>query len=271
MADVLERILAAKADEIAHARERRPEADLRAAVAGGMDRPRDFAGALRACIARDAPAVIAEIKKASPSRGLMREDFDAAAIAREYRDHGAACISVLTDEKFFQGCSAHLVAARAASGLPVLRKDFILDAYQVWESRAMGADCILLIAAALDDARLSEFQALATELGMSALIEVHDAAEMERVARTGAFLIGINNRNLRTFETSLDVTLQLKSRLPAGALLVTESGIHAPENIALMRSHGVNAFLVGEALMRAPHPGEALSALLSGVRPGTDA
>jgi indole-3-glycerol phosphate synthase len=266
MADILDTILAEKAKEVADLLSRKPPSALRTeAEAAQCSHPvRDFAGALRARVALNEPAVIAEIKKASPSRGVIRADFDVAVIARSYAGNGAACLSVLTDEEFFQGRGEYLATARAACELPVLRKDFVIAESQVWEARALGADCILLIVAALDDARLSAFQTLATELGMAVLVEVHNAAEMERAAKADARLVGINNRDLRSFETRLETTLELKSGLPPGALLVTESGIHAPGHVALMRANGVNAFLVGEAFMRAPDPGAALANLFFG-------
>jgi indole-3-glycerol phosphate synthase len=205
--------------------------------------------------------VIAEVKKASPSKGVLREVFDPAKIAAAYARHGAACLSVLTDERFFQGSSAALAAARAACSLPVLRKDFIIDALQVDEAGAMGADAILLIVACLDDAQLRDLEAQAHALGLAVLVEVHDGAELERALRLTTPLVGINNRNLRSFEVSLDVTLGLLDRLPPGRVVVTESGILVRADVERLRGHGVNAFLVGEAFMRAPDPGEALSAL----------
>jgi indole-3-glycerol phosphate synthase len=223
--------------------------------------PRGFAAALRRKIADGHPAVIAEVKKASPSRGVIRSDFHPADIARSYAAGGAACLSVLTDMDFFQGADAYLREARDACALPVLRKDFTIDAYQIHEARALGADCILLIVAALDDAALAEFSALAHKLGMDVLIEAHDAQELERALATPARLIGINNRDLRTFETSLDITLALRDRVPADRLLITESGIHTRADVARMRAASVNAFLVGEAFMRADDPGAELQAL----------
>jgi indole-3-glycerol phosphate synthase len=222
---------------------------------------RDFAGALRARLDRGAAAVIAEIKRASPSKGLLRADFDPSAIARSYVAGGAACLSVLTDATFFQGSADHLRAARAACVLPILRKDFVVDPYQVFEARAMGADCILLIVAALETAQMLELERTAQSLGLAVLAEVHDGAELERAARLAAPLLGINNRNLRTFETRLETTLDLLPRVPAGRLLVTESGILAPRDVARMRAGGVHAFLVGEAFMRAADPGAALREL----------
>ena len=260
MSDILQTILARKAQEIRERGTRTSLAQLRARAA---DAPttRGFARALRAQIAMGKPAVIAEIKKASPSKGVIRADFHPEQIARSYEAGGAACLSVLTDVDFFQGADAYLVAARANCGLPVLRKDFTIDAYQVYEARALGADCILLIVAALDDMQLSELSELAQTLGMDVLVEVHDGAELDRALQTSASLIGINNRNLRTFDTSLDATLQLRERVPSERLLVTESGIHTREDALRMRAAGVNAFLVGEAFMRAPDPGAELRKL----------
>ena len=260
MSDILDKILQLKAQEVAAAKVLRPLAETRAA-AEAAPRPRDFTGALRAKISEGKPAVIAEIKKASPSRGVIRENFDPAAIAASYAAHGAACLSVLTDAPFFQGASEHLIAARAAAGIPALRKDFMLDAYQVYEARAWGADCILLIVAALDAAQLLELEALAQSLGMAVLVEVHDRTELEVALRLSTPLVGINNRDLRTFVTSLDTTLQLLPAVPAERVVVTESGIVAAEHVERLRRHGVGAFLVGEAFMRAPDPGKALEEL----------
>ena len=223
--------------------------------------PRGFVAALRREIEAGRPAVIAEIKKASPSKGLLRADFHPAQIARSYAEHGATCLSVLTDVEFFQGADDFLVQARAACALPVLRKDFIVDPYQVYEARVMGADCILLIVAALGDAQLLELNALAHELHLDVLVEVHDGTELERALTLNTPLIGINNRNLRTFETRLQTTLELLPQIPDDCLVVTESGIHTPADVALMRQHGVHAFLIGEAFMRAPDPGVALGRL----------
>jgi indole-3-glycerol phosphate synthase len=260
--DILKKIVARKQEEIAARRVSVAESEL-VQRAGGADTPRGFAAALAAKVAAGVPAVIAEIKKASPSKGVLREDFRPAEIARSYAAGGAACLSVLTDVDFFQGSDAYLQHARAACDLPVIRKDFIVDPYQVVEARAIGADCILLIAACLDDGQMDRLNDLAQELGMDVLIEVHDGQELERALRTGNLLIGINNRNLRTFEVTLATTLDLLSRIPGDRLVVTESGILAPEDVRLMREHKVNAFLVGEALMRADDPGARLAELFA--------
>ena len=260
MSDILQKIVAVKREEVAAARARRDQASLRrdAESLGGV---RDFLGSLRARIAAGQGGVIAEIKKASPSKGVLREHFVPADIAASYEHHGAACLSVLTDVQFFQGATAYLEQARAACALPVLRKDFIIDAYQVFEARAMGADCILLIAACLNDAQMADLEAQAHALGMAVLVEVHDGAELERALRLKTPLVGINNRNLRTFEVTLDTTLGLLKHLPADRLLVTESGILARPDVHRMRDAGVHAFLVGEAFMRAADPGAALADL----------
>ena len=260
MADILQRILAVKAAEIAVAKATRPPAGLRA-EAEAAAKPRDFVAALRAKGAAGAAAVIAEIKKASPSKGVLRENFDPAAIAASYARHGAACLSVLTDAQFFQGSPDCLKQARAACTLPVLRKDFVLEPYQVFEARAMGADCILLIVAALDVARMRELEAAAHSLGMAVLVEVHNAAELERALELNTPLVGVNNRNLRTFDTRLDVTLDLLPRIPDDRIVITESGILKPRDVALMRGRGVNCFLIGEAFMRALDPGVELARL----------
>ena len=251
---VLGRILQDKAAEVARAKAAVPLAQIRARAEGAPN-TRDFAGALRARIDVGAAGVIAEIKKASPSKGVLRQHFDAEAIAQSYARHGAACLSVLTDENYFQGSAADLVRARRVSGLPVLRKDFIVDAYQILEARAMGADCVLLIVAALDFARLRDFETLARELGLSVLVEVHERRELDLALELSTPLIGINNRNLRSFETSLDVTLGLLGSVPPGRLIVTESGISTAEDVKRMRNNGIDAFLVGEAFMRAADPG----------------
>jgi indole-3-glycerol phosphate synthase len=260
VSDILTRILAAKAEEVAAARAALPLDAMRERALAASP-PRDFVGALRAKLAGSGPAVIAEIKRASPSRGVLREDFDPARIAKSYAAHGATCLSVLTDRQFFQGAPEHLSAAREASGLPVLCKDFTVDPYQLHAARALGADCILLIVAALDDARMRELETGARDLGMAVLVEVHDAAELDRALALATPLIGINNRNLRTFETRLETTLALLPRVPADRLVITESGILAREHVALLRGRGVHAFLVGEAFMRAPDPGSALADL----------
>ncbi len=260
MADFLEKILAVKAEEVAKAK--RSEAAVRR-EAESAEKPRDFVGALRAKIAAGRPAVIAEIKKASPSKGVLRERFDPAAIARSYAQHGAACLSVLTDERFFQGHAGDLAAARGACDLPALRKDFVIDPYQVYESRAMGADCILLIVAALEPSQMRELEAASASLGMAVLVEVHDQPELDAALDLATPLIGVNNRNLRSFETSLDTTLELLTRVPTSRLIVTESGIHAPIDVARLRQAGVQAFLVGEAFMRAGDPGKELERIFS--------
>jgi len=262
--DILKKILRRKAEEIAVRVGKAPLADLRQ-QAESSPPPRDFIAALRAKIATGQAAVIAEIKKASPSRGVLRDPFDPAAIAAAYARSGAACLSVLTDVDFFQGADEYLQQARAACPLPVLRKDFVIDPYQVYEARVLGADCILLIVAALDDARLGALLQLAGDLQMAALVEVHDAEEMQRALATPAALIGVNNRNLRTFETALTTTFELMQDFPADRLLVTESGIHSREDVWQMREREVHAFLVGEAFMQAPDPGQKLSTLFDTV------
>jgi len=262
MTDILQRIVAVKHEEVARAKAARDLGSMRAAARERRD-VRPFEAALRERIAQGHAAVIAEIKKASPSKGVLRERFVPREIAASYARHGAACLSVLTDQPFFQGAAAYLDEARAACGLPALRKDFIVDEYQVHEARALGADCILLIAACLADSRLAEFEACAHELGMAVLVEVHDAAELERALRLRTPLVGVNNRNLRTFEVSLQTTLSLQSRLPGDRLLVTESGILAGDDVRRLREAGIGAFLVGEAFMRAPDPGAALAALFT--------
>ena len=260
MADILNRILARKREELEAARALVPLAEMRGRAAAAPP-PRDFVGALRAKIAAGRPAVIAEIKKASPSKGLLRADFDPAVIARGYEAGGAACLSVLTDRDFFQGSHEHLAQARSACALPVLRKDFITEPYQVHESRALGADCILLIAAALARQDMQGLEAIARSLGMAVLVEVHDAAELEVALSLDTPLLGINNRDLRTFETRLETTLELLASVPCGKIVVTESGILAPSDVARMRERSVNAFLVGEAFMRAADPGGELARL----------
>jgi indole-3-glycerol phosphate synthase len=257
MPDILEKILDVKRGEISLAKQQRPLAALRE-EADKASKPRDFVGALHEKISAGRPAVIAEIKKASPSKGLLRADFDAEAIGRSYASHGAACLSVLTDATFFQGGRDNLLQARKASGLPVLRKDFIIDPYQVYEARAMGADCVLLIVAALDDGAMAELERIAMELAMAVLVEAHDETEFERALKLHTPLLGINNRNLRTFETRLETTLDLRHRFPPGRMIITESGILTPPDVERMQAAGVNAFLVGEAFMRAADPGQAL-------------
>jgi indole-3-glycerol phosphate synthase len=265
MSDILQKIIATKHEELALARKQRSAASLRSDAESrrGPDMPRGFERALRAKLAAGLPAVIAEVKKASPSKGVLRENFVPADIAASYALHGAACLSVLTDKQYFQGAPEYLQQARAACNLPVLRKDFMVDAYQVFEAGAWGADCILLIAAALDDAQMADLEAQALALGMDVLVEVHDAAECERALRLKTPLLGINNRNLRTFEVSLQTTLDLLVRIPNDKLVVTESGILAKADVTRMRAANVHAFLVGEAFMRAPVPGEALAALFA--------
>ena len=258
--DILQRILARKAEEIEARRSENPLGEIRRRAADASP-PRGFVAALRGRVAAGEAAVIAEIKKASPSKGVIREDFDPVAIAEAYQRGGAACLSVLTDRDFFQGHEDYLSAAREACDLPVIRKDFIVDPYQVVEARAIGADCILLIVAALDDAALAELDAAARDLGMDVLVEVHDRAELERALRLELDLVGINNRNLRTFETRLETTLDLLDAVPPGCLVVTESGIHGRADVARMRASGVHAFLVGEAFMRAEDPGAELQYL----------
>jgi indole-3-glycerol phosphate synthase len=260
VSDILRRILATKRTEVAAARVAVPlEAVERNARAAPP--PRDFAGALRAKIAAGKPAVIAEIKRASPSKGLLREHFDPAAIARSYAAAGAACLSVLTDREYFQGAPEHLAEARAACALPVLRKDFVIEPYQVYEARALGADCILLIAAALAPGDMRGLERLAQGVGMAVLVEVHDGRELDAALELQTPLLGINNRDLRTFETRLETTLDLLARVPAEKLVITESGILAPADVERMRQAGVGAFLIGEAFMRSPEPGKALSSL----------
>ena len=260
MSDILEKILTVKRAEVAAAIKSLSLADVRAA-AESMPRPRDFVGAIRSKLDAGNAAVIAEVKKASPSKGVLRQDFDPAAIGSSYAEHGAACLSVLTDEQFFQGHSTYLAQARDASGLPALRKDFMIDAYQVYEARAMGADCILLIVAALGDAHMADLEAIALSLDMAVLVEAHDGAELDRAMLLKTPLLGINNRNLRTFETRLETTLSLLPRIPGDKLVVTESGILARDDVERMRAANVHAFLVGEAFMRAEDPGAALDAL----------
>ena len=265
MSDILQRINAVKHEEVAAAQAQRSLASLRAeAESLAASTPtRGFGAALRAKIAAGQAAVIAEIKKASPSKGVLRADFRPAEIAQSYARHGAACLSVLTDRQFFQGDVAYLREARAACALPVLRKDFMVHPYQVYEARAMGADCILLIAASLDDGLMAELEDCALGLGLDVLVEVHDGVELERALRLKTPLLGINNRNLKTFEVTLDTTLGLLGQVSADKLLVTESGILAAADVQTMRAAQVHAFLVGEAFMRAPDPGQALAELFA--------
>ncbi|PHV09835.1 indole-3-glycerol phosphate synthase TrpC [Chitinimonas sp. BJB300] len=260
MSDILNKILATKAEEVAAARKQKPLEAIRAEAEANRDL-RDFVAALRNKYADNQAAVIAEIKKASPSKGVIRADFQPAAIAADYAAHGAACLSVLTDEQYFQGHVDFLKAARAACSLPVLRKDFIVDAYQVDEARAMGADCILLIVSALATSHMQELEAQALELGMAVLVESHDGRELNEALKLKTPLIGINNRNLRTFEVSLQTTLTLLEEIPSDRIVITESGILKPADVALMLEHEVYAFLVGEAFMRQPSPGEELAKL----------
>ena len=260
MSDILNTILARKAEEVAARRAAVPLAELQARLA---DAPplRGFARALHESIANGEPAVIAEVKKASPSKGVIRPDFRPAEIAMSYEMGGASCLSVLTDVDFFQGSDAYLQQAREACSLPVLRKDFVIDPYQIVEARVLGADCVLLIVSALDDNQLASLSNTALELGLDVLVEVHDVDELERALQVPVPLVGINNRNLRTFEVSLDTTLAMKDMVPADRLLVTESGITGPADVARMRAANVNAFLVGEAFMRFDEPGVGLREL----------
>ena len=267
MSDILTQIVAVKRDEITAAKTLKPLAAMRADAESRIQ-TRDFIGALRAKIARGQPAVIAEVKKASPSKGVLRADFIPADIAQSYAEGdgklSAACLSVLTDKDFFQGSAEYLKQARASCSLPVLRKDFMIDPYQIYESRVMGADCILLIAACLDDAQMKDLEALAFALDMAVLVEAHNEAEVERALRLKTPLIGVNNRSLKTFEVSLDTTLELVGRVPADRILVTESGIATPGDVQRLRAANINAFLIGEAFMRADDPGLALAQLFKG-------
>ena len=262
MSDILEKILATKRSEIAEARTNVPLAEMRARAAAATP-PRNFVAALRAKLAAGKPAVIAEIKKASPSKGVIRPDFRPAEIAASYEAGGAACLSVLTDVEYFQGSPGYLMQARAACALPVLRKDFMIDPYQVVEARAMGADCILLIVAAMEVKQMLDLEALAMELGMAVLVESHNAEELDAALQLKTPLQGINNRNLRSFEVSLDTTLGLLPKIGPERIVITESGILAPADVARMRGNGVNAFLVGEAFMRADDPGAELARLFA--------
>ncbi len=260
MSDILDKIVAVKLQEVVVAKTRK-SLELVRADAESRVLTRDFVGAIRTKIAEGKPAVIAEVKKASPSKGVIREDFIPADIAQSYAEFGAACLSVLTDVQFFQGSVDYLKQARASCQLPVLRKDFMVDNYQIYESRSMGADAVLLIAACLDDAQMKDMESIALSLDMAVLVEVHDQAELERALKLRTPLIGINNRNLKTFEVSLDTTLALRSQVPADRILVTESGIHTRDDVLRMGAAGISTFLVGEAFMRVPEPGEALAAL----------
>jgi len=262
MSDILNKILAVKRDEVAAAQAIKPLAVVRA-EAQAQPAPRDFVGAIRSRIAAGQSAVIAEIKQASPSKGLLRADFKPAQIAADYAAHGAACLSVLTDRQFFKGAPEYLQAARAACTLPVLRKDFLVDPYQIFEARAMGADAILLIAAALDLPTLRDFESIAHGLGLAVLVEVHNGDELDLALQLETPLIGVNNRNLRTFEVSLQTTIDLLPKIPDGRIVVTESGILAATDVELMRKNHVHAFLVGEAFMRAASPGQALAGLFA--------
>ena len=262
MSDILNKIVAVKREEVAAALAKKPLAAMRADAESRV-LTRDFEGAMRAKIATGQAAVIAEVKKASPSKGVLRADFIPADIAQSYAEHGAACLSVLTDKQFFQGSVDYLKQARASCDLPVLRKDFMIDAYQVYEARALGADAILLIAACLDDAQMADLEAMARSLDMAVLVEVHDRAELERALKLKTRLVGINNRNLRTFEVTLQTTLDMLPDVPTDRLLVTESGILNAADVKRMRDANVHAFLVGEAFMRAAEPGEALAKLFA--------
>ena len=262
MQDILEKITTAKRAEVAALVRQKPLSAMRFDAESRV-LTRDFVGSLKAKIAAGKPAVIAEIKKASPSKGVLRADFIPADIAQSYAEHGAACLSVLTDKDFFQGSIDYLKQARASCDLPVLRKDFMVDSYQIYESRAMGADCILLIAACLDDAQMADFEAIALALDMAVLVEVHDAGELDRALRLKTPLIGVNNRNLKTFEVTLETTLVLKASVSPDRILVSESGIASAADVAILRNSGVQAFLVGEAFMRADEPGLALAELFS--------
>ncbi|MDI9332553.1 MAG: indole-3-glycerol phosphate synthase TrpC [Alphaproteobacteria bacterium] len=260
MSDILQKIVAVKREEIAAGLKKKSLAAMREDAESRV-MTRDFEGALRAKIADGRAAVIAEVKKASPSKGVLRADFVPADIVQSYAEHGAACLSVLTDQQFFQGCNDYLKQARASCDLPVLRKDFMVDPYQVFEARAIGADCILLIAACLSDSQMNELEAVARHLDMAVLVEVHDADELQRALKLKTALLGINNRNLRTFEVTLNTTLGMMADVPADKLLITESGILQQTDVQRMRQAGVHAFLVGEAFMRATDPGAALADL----------
>lgn len=258
--DILKKIIQRKLEEITACKRKTSQSAL-LDLLDSADNPRGFADAIASRISQGKAGVIAEIKKASPSKGVLREHFVPADIAASYQAGGAACLSVLTDIDFFQGSDEYLKQARAACSLPVIRKDFIVDPYQVYEARVIGADCILLIVSCLEDAQMQKLNTLAHELGMDVLVEVHDEEELQRALRLNNRLLGINNRNLRTFDVSLDTTLAMLDQIPAESIVVTESGIHSREDVALMRSNKVNAFLVGEAFMRAENPGEKLAEL----------
>ncbi|MFU8787419.1 MAG: indole-3-glycerol phosphate synthase TrpC [Methylobacter sp.] len=258
--DILKKILDKKAEEVAKRRTGMTIANLED-IAQGVEKPRGFYNALQAKVLAKKPAIIAEIKKASPSKGVIREDFQPIAIGQDYAMNGAACLSVLTDKEFFQGSEVYLQMVRERCPLPVLRKDFMIDTYQIYEARALGADCILLIAAALEDSLMHELSDAATRLGMDVLVEVHNAEELQRALTLDTKLIGINNRNLRTFETALQTTLALKTDIPADRLIITESGIHTHEDVQLMLDNGVYTFLVGEVFMRAESPGQKMKEL----------
>ncbi|TAN71120.1 MAG: indole-3-glycerol phosphate synthase TrpC [Methylobacter sp.] len=258
--DILKKILDKKAEEVARRRTGMTIANLEE-IAGGVEGPRGFYNALHSKVLAKKPAIIAEIKKASPSQGVIREDFQPIAIGQDYAMNGAACLSVLTDKEFFQGSEVYLQMVRERCPLPVLRKDFMIDPYQIYEARALGADCILLIVAALEDGQMHELSDIASKLGMDVLVEVHNAEELQRALTLDTKLIGINNRNLRTFETSLQTTLDLKADIPADRLIITESGIHSHEDVQLMLDNGIYSFLVGEAFMRADSPGQKMREL----------
>ncbi|MGR8981818.1 MAG: indole-3-glycerol phosphate synthase TrpC [Gammaproteobacteria bacterium] len=258
--DILKKILETKAEEVARRKLRNTLSDLEG-YAENVEKPRGFYNALQSKAAAKKPAIIAEIKKASPSQGVIREDFQPITIGQDYAMNGAACLSVLTDKEYFQGAEVYLQMVRERCPLPVLRKDFMIDTYQVFEARALGADCILLIVAALADGQMKELEDAAAKLGMDVLVEVHDANELERALKLDTRMIGINNRNLRTFETSLQTTLTLKSQIPKDRLIITESGIHTHEDVQLMLDNGIYAFLIGEAFMRAESPGQKMREL----------
>lgn len=260
--DILKTILAKKHEEVARRKVNTPVAMLEE-MASGVERPRGFANALQSKIMAKKPAIIAEIKKASPSQGVIREDFKPVYIAQDYAMNGATCLSVLTDKEFFQGSEVYLEMVRKSCPLPVLRKDFMIDAYQIYEARALGADCILLIVAALEDSVMHELAQLATKLGMDVLVEVHDVDELQRALTLDTKLIGINNRNLRTFNTSLQTTLDLQATIPADRLIITESGIHSHDDVQLMLDNAIYGFLVGEAFMRADYPGKKMRELFA--------